>query len=216
FIVVHIISGYLRYKQMSFLYLENSDFSLVKDGSYSEIFQSTKELLAAVLLTQICIRNKSKIFGVWSLFFTYIFIDDTFGIHERFGKFLASQTEMPSILGLEVQDLGELLVYGFVGSAFVLLMLLAGRHHHPILVEESRNLAFLTIILIVFGLGFDLIHAALASVSFIVGALFSVIEDGGEMVAMSLIFWYIFNLWKYSGIHRLQKGWVGKSEKKTP
>jgi hypothetical protein len=198
FIVAHIIFAYLRIKKIDFFSLEQTDFSLAKEGSHSEVFQYIKELFIAVTLATIYLRSKFKIYGVWSLFFMYVLIDDIFSIHERFGKFLAGNVDLPSFLGLEAKDLGELFIYAIVGTCLIFLLLLASRENQEEMVNESQRLAFLVGVLIAFGLGFDMLHA-LASESFLVSRLLGVIEDGGEMIAMSLLFWYTYNLWKYSG-----------------
>ena len=57
--------------------------------------------------------------------------------------------------------------------------------------KVSQDILLLVLILVFFGVGVDLLHTFMElgrGVSFIL----VVVEDGGEMVAASLILWYVF------------------------
>lgn len=95
------------------------------------------------------------------------------------------------ILGLRLQDFGELAVSASAGIILLLSLILAYANGSEMFRKISQDFALLLCGLIFFGVVVDVIHVAInlgGKVNFVLG----VIEDAGEMLSVSLILWYAF------------------------
>ncbi len=194
FILLHIISGYLRYKKyIYFNDIELASFSLSKDGGYSEIFQYLKELTISGVLFCIYLKKQINLFGVLALFFLYIFLDDSIRIHERLGELLSQKFGHIPWTQIDPKYIGELLTFIFVGILFSVLIFLNKRDEISNFFVKFNVLVKLIGLLIFFGVGIDLIHSLVLSEYFL-NAVFVILEDGGELFIMSFILFYVLNL----------------------
>ncbi|MFD1162295.1 MULTISPECIES: hypothetical protein [Hwangdonia] len=168
----------------------NSYFSLEKDFGYSEIFQYLKEYWSFLLLFFVFVDKQKLTYLIWSAFFLYLLLDDSLSIHENVGEYLANYFNIQPRFNLRSVDFGEILVSFLVGFAFLILFLftyIKGKIEEKIVI---KNLAVLVFALAFFGVFIDVLHIALP---FGENKL-AVIEDGGEMIVLSILLWYIFNL----------------------
>jgi hypothetical protein len=61
--------------------------------------------------------------------------------------------------------------------------------------NASKDLALLFCVMVFFGVIIDMLHVvALRLVGHYAGIAFGVVEDWGEMLAMSVVCWYVLNL----------------------
>ena len=176
-------------------FITNDNFDIARDRGYGEIFQYAKEFAIAIILFRVFRKTKDKIFIVWSLFFAYLLLDDSFKIHERIGGAIASNliSKGPHIFNLRSQDFGELAISVVVGIMFFLLFIRYFYNSRQVFRKVSFNLIALVILLLFCGIFVDMAHISLPDV-----ASMNTLEDGGEMIAMTLIFWCVFNLFKHS------------------
>lgn len=176
-------------------FFTNENFDITRDRGYGEIFQYAKEFAIAFILFRVFKKTKDTIFIVWSLFFTYLLLDDSLKIHEIIGNAIASNliSTGPHIFNLRGQDFGELAVSAAVGTMFLLLFIRFFYTSMQVFKKVSFNLIALVILLLFCGIFVDMAHIALPKV-----AGLNTLEDGGEMIVMSLIFWYVFNLFNHS------------------
>lgn len=172
--------------------LPNNLFSLTRDGSYSEYFQYIKELAVVLLLLSLAVRRRMLLFASYAGLFSYFFADDFFQLHERVGESLANYLQLLPAFGLRAQDFGELAVFGFFGLMFALLIGLS--HFYSDLQTRlfSRQMLFLVFLLAVFGILFDMLE--IGSAHPVIGPVLGVLDDGGEMIVMSLITVYVFDI----------------------
>ena len=184
FILLHLIYKFTPL-------LPDTLFSLTRDGSYSEYFQYLKELGVVVLLLNLAARQRRLLFASYAGLFLYFFADDFFQIHERAGESLANYIQLPAALGLRAQDFGELAVFGFFGFIFVLLIGLTHFLSDPHTRLFSRQLLLLVILLAVFGILFDMLE--IGSTHPVMGSILGILDDGGEMIVMSLITVFVAN-----------------------
>ena len=138
---------------------------------------------------------------VWSGLFLYFFLDDAFRIHENLGRLLVRSFGYDSAFGLRAQDFGELTVFGCFGLLFFSLIFFSYLRCEHSYRKIWQHLIFLIILLVICGIGFDMIHSIFADKGFAIGpitisSIFGAIEDFGEMVVMSLCTWYVLNLYK--------------------
>jgi hypothetical protein len=155
-----------------------------------EGFQYAKELAIAVLMYGIYRKDRRETaFLVLAALFVWLLIDDSMRIHERVGGFLATHVSLPSMGGSLPQDIGELV--GLVIPAGVFLVMLAYTYFRasPSARVQMRQFAYLLALLGACGVFVDLLIAVLGlrDEESAVLRVFNVIEDGGEMVAMTCL-----------------------------
>jgi len=174
----------------------NDLFSLSVDGGYAEVFQYTKEYWITLALFTVWWRAREGVYAAWALLFTYLLLDDALTIHETAGRVVATYwTHVPAI-GLRANDFGELTVSALAGLAFLGLIgwfYIRGSDRGR---SVSRDLALLVGVLAFFGVGLDMVHGVLEALG--VRAL-TIVEDGGEMLAMSIIASYVVILSSSTG-----------------
>jgi hypothetical protein len=114
-------------------------------------------------------------------------------IHELAGQSIKAHFNFTPHFGLRLQDFGELAITATAGILLFLPLVWAYRKGTQIFRKISLDIGLLVLVLVFFGVVIDMMHQAVHlgySVYFIIGF----VEDGGEMLAVSLILWYIFLL----------------------
>jgi len=180
--------------------LSNDIYSIDSDGGYAEMFQYIKEYWIVIILFVIAIRRKHIIYFAWSSLFMYFLLDDSLKIHESFGIYLAKYFEFQPLFRLRAQDFGELsvsILFGIILFTFIGVSLLFSDN---IAKRISKHLFLLVIAVAFFGVIIDMLHSIIPWGE----SLFGFIEDGGEMLVMSIIVWYVFNLRIDPVIHKTQ------------
>jgi len=188
-------------------YVSSKMLALNQDEGYPEFFQYIKEFWIIVLLTMLLVRTRIIGFGVWIILFLYLLIDDSVRIHEKVGVIIAEKLQLPSVLDLQPHDLGELIVSGTVGSVVMVLLILFYVLSKETFKQATRHLLLLMMVLVFFGVGIDMLHNAV-KMGPTIDYLFLAMEDGGEMIAISLIAWYLYAL-------NLQGGKIDPPEKEA-
>jgi hypothetical protein len=159
------------------------------DRGYAEFFQYLKLLWTIVLLTCLCLRTREKGFLAWALLFAYLLVDDSFSLHEGIGELLAGRLAFGNALGLRAIDFGELLVSAIAGMLLFVVIAWAYMRGSEDFRRASRHLLALLLLIVFFGVVVDMVHIALAPGGWL-DTVLVILEDGGELVAMSLITWY--------------------------
>lgn len=179
-------------------------FSLEEDRGYAEVFQYLKLFWASALLALLLLRTRVLAFGAWSLLFAYLLLDDAMQLHERFGVWAAGRLDLGPALGLRGQDFGEWLASAVVLGTFVVLLGSAHLQRNRPGPTVSAPLFGLLLLLGVFGVMVDALHVAVRSLA---NTLLVVAEDGGEMLVVSVICWYVFTTWDHvAAADRLSAG----------
>lgn len=185
FILLHILNANTSL-------LNSSLYMLFRDRGYAEFYQYTKELWIAMLFLFLAIKKKSRIFYVFSMLFVYLLIDDSFEVHETLGKLIAETLHFQGWLGLRPVDLGELLVSALFGFLFIAALVLFFFLSDQITRRITLYMFGFFILLAFFGVALDLV-GGLFDHHGVVGVLV-ILEEGGEMLVMSLITWFVYRL----------------------
>jgi hypothetical protein len=187
FIVLHLIHAYTPY-------LSSIDYSLETDRGYAEVFQYIKEYWIAGMLAVLFARTRQAVYCTWSLLFGYLLFDDAFQVHERVGRMLrkAGYFSDSPLTGLSAQDFGELTVSAFAGITFLVLIGSTYLLSTPDAKQVSKRLVALLGIIILFGVFVDMLHSAMESLPG--SSILAVVEDGGEMLAVSITCYYVLGL----------------------
>lgn len=181
FIALHLVYLYSRF-------LQDFHFSVEMDWGHGDVFQMVKEYWAFALLVALFLRTRRPVHGAWSLVLGYVLLDDAVQIHERGGGKIVEWFGYAPAFQLRAQDFGELTVTVAAGLGLAVAMggawLLSDREDRRV----ARRLTALLGLLFFFGVIVDMLHVVRA------WPLLGLLEDGGEMLAMSLICWYVFRL----------------------
>ena len=183
FIAIHILlllTGRLNPTSTSYAQL----YSLERDRGFPEVFQYTKEFWCILLLGFTAIRQRSLSYLSWMLLFIYLLLDDSFHIHEQVGAYLSDTFRFIPMLGLRPVDFGELIVSGTAGLLLLGLISVAYRFGDRLFRKASRYLMILLLALATSGILFDMLHIVVPER---MSRAFGVLEDGGEMLVMSVI-----------------------------
>jgi hypothetical protein len=185
FIFLHILHVYSNV-------LPSSYYSLARDRGYGEFYQYLKEFWIFIQFLILGIKNRKLLFVTYSTLFLYLLIDDSFEFHENFGAFIADLFHLQPQLGLRAIDFGELAITGFFGGLFAISITIFHYFSDKPTRAISKKIILMVIFLFLFGVVLDMLeivvdHNLLAS--FLV-----ILEEGGEMLVMSFITWFVFQL----------------------
>lgn len=129
----------------------------------------------------------------WLLLFILMLLDDSLKFHERFGSWVIEKFDYQPMFGLRAQDLGELTYVGIFG--IILLFFLVGGYYYgdQKYRKTTIDLGLLFAVFLFFGIGVDMIHEFMDHNRYTLLTLI-LLEDGGEMVVLSLFVWYLYFL----------------------
>ncbi len=168
-----------------------------KEGQYGEMFGYFQEGCVVFLLGLLAVRTRQPFYFVWASCFLYFLLDDSLGIHERGGRLLFRELGLPRrMFEIPTQDLGQLVVLAFLGLLFLVVVGTAYYLGDRTFKEVSRKLLIMLAVLVFCSVVVDLIHV-IANVSahearLLIDSL-ALLEEGGELVTVSVILWYVFS-----------------------
>lgn len=165
-------------------------FSLSQDRGYSEIFQFVKEFWIATLLFYCAIAGKRALPAAWGMFFSFLLADDALLLHEHLSKKLDGYVGFVPMLGFRGQDFAELAILIPAGILLTAVIFLAYYISDKASRRDYSGFFYILALLVFFGGFMDMIHSLAASK--VVAILFGTLEDGGEMVVVSLAAWLSF------------------------
>jgi hypothetical protein len=178
-------------------YLLDPHFSIEADRGYAEVVQYVKAFWVALMLAAVWRSTRARVHAVWAAIYAYIVCDDATRLHERAGLIVAEHTHYGTLLGLRARDLGELTFAFALATALLALLFVLYRRSCDDARHATQDLVLLFGLLGFCGVFVDMLHVL--STGGPAEALFSVLEDGGEMVALSMTCAYAFDLLQRRG-----------------
>lgn len=182
--VLHVYSGYFA----------DPSYSIGIERGFGETFQYIKLGWIVLMLVILAIRMNGFLYACWAAFFGLLLADDLFIVRERIGMGIGLELDLGPLLGLRPQDIGELIVIGVFAALLVvpviLAQLLAGADARAF----GKSMVLLVAAFVAFGGVFDMIHASVLSHPSWASVL-GTVEEGGEMIVMSLIVRFVFQTW---------------------
>lgn len=209
FIILHII-----FKTTTLL--NTTLYSVKRDHGYSEFFQYIKYLWIILLL--LYILRKTGFFGYlsWTALFLYFLLDDALEVHENMGSLIAGKLDFTPPFNLRLQDIGEVAVYAIFGPLLMLGIFWAYKRGSQNFKGISIDLLLLVAILAFLGIVVDNVEIALDHGVFLEEAA-GLLDDGGEMIVVSVMLWYIFRLALHNGkiedFFHQRLGWFQRTSK---
>ena len=196
FIVLHMLHVWTPW-------LPSRQFSIERDLGPAEFFQYLKMTCVAASLGLIFLRTRSWVFAGWGAFFGYLLLDDAFSLHERIGMKIGPLLGIPPAFGLRVDDYGELAVAAVLGLGAFFMVLVSLRRGSATARRVSQDFLVLLGLLAFFAVFFDALHTMTYFRAPTIAPLFALIEDGGEMIVVSCITAYGFDILNKAGRRRV-------------
>jgi len=151
------------------------------DHSYAEMFGYAKLAVLIALLIATCRLSRKSIYAIWAGVFAYVLLDDALLIHERLGRAVAGPSG-----STWAWDMGQLAVW--ILTAVILLAITVtalarssgqDRTNGILLLVAVAALGFFAVII-------DLVHVIARSWFRGSNLLFTVLEEGGEQLVLTL------------------------------
>jgi hypothetical protein len=166
--------------------------SLETEFGLGESFEYLTSAAAAGALFQLYRRTALRVYGVTAALFMLYTIDNALRLHESAGSLTATLLASPTGLA---QQAGELLAFAAAGSLILRAAFRSLANGGP--ARNGRGLLVLLLALAAasFGIGFDVLHMAagsriagvlLGTSQQVVGQALAVLEDGGELLILTL------------------------------
>jgi hypothetical protein len=196
-------------------YLHNPELSVTKNFGYAESFQYLKAAFIAGCFLLLASRHKRALFYCWAAVFTYILIDDSLEIHESLGFKLSDFITRNFEIGLGGTS-GELVIFALFGLLlFVPLGWYFYKEKNKDLKIVSQDLLILFGGMLFFGMGVDVLHD-FAETGTVINGLLGLVEDGGEMLIMSMMLWYTWTFMKHDPFFHQKTTGANKQVKRIP
>ncbi len=178
-------------------------FGIDVDGGLAEIYQYLKQFWLAACLGIVFLQTRRWAFVGWALFFGLLLLDDLLQIHERVGGVLGPKLGIPPAFGIRTKDYGEIAWALALGLCAVGMVTMTFRSGGQMARRVSADLLCLLGALALFAVFFDTLHTMSHFRAPALAPVLTLVEDGGEMIVVSAIAAYAFNVMKNSGRRRV-------------
>lgn len=197
FLLIDLTRRFAYYFHGKIYFFSSEMFSISEDMGYPEIYTYFKTILIVIILCHSCFRFRDAIYGSWAFVYLIVLLVDTFPLHERLGVVLQLKFGLPSVLGLEGDHIGEIMVWVALGLPIAGALCYGFSRSRGIHKIVGQMFGVFFFLLVFFAMGMDMLHNIVQHVlnanSDSVGAvmqgaiiLLEVLEDGGEMVTLSV------------------------------
>lgn len=186
FMVLYVLSAFLfqlyEIQIHQFLYF-NTENSLASTWGYA------KYGFALALFYALFRESKNVGFVLLIAILLILLLDDAAELHDKLGLALGRYLDFGLFAGLEGQDRGEPVVYVFMAAIIFTLLYISFGYFKSSNMQTFINFTWALLLLAFFGAAFDVVHAVFFADTEFLSALdvvATVIEDGGELLAVSL------------------------------
>ncbi|WP_165750053.1 hypothetical protein [Cellulophaga sp. Z1A5H] len=183
FIIGHLVIVTLFNSEPSTLLLD------AKGLGYPELFQYLKYSTVIAFSTYIVFAKKRYSYVPFIGLFVVLLLDDVFQIHSKASYFFAYRLKLHAVFGFKAVMYGQLLYVALLGSIGSIFFMLFYRHGSCSTKKTYIDIFVLFVLFLFFGVGIDIVHQLFLNTPKI-GALLTVLEEGGEMISLSLLVWY--------------------------
>lgn len=175
-------------------------FDIAREWSLPEIYQYGKEFSIVCLFAAAFRVSRFPTLGCLALIFAYLLLDDSLQYHERAGVFFSNTfTSLADGSDAKKRDVGEALALVVPAAVLGIVMLVTYMRDGVEGRRIFRKFLLLLFVLAFCGVFVDLVLKSLVSTAW--ESILTILEDGGEMVVMSLIL---------ANVIRLQVGLSGR------
>jgi hypothetical protein len=198
FIVMHVISKVARWFDLGTT-IRDDQFNIYYDLTLGESFQYVKEYWMILFFAWLIFRHKQYFYTGWAFLLVYFLLTDMLSIHNNLATFTLERMNIDPFYvlygALRYQDFGELAVSMVFGMLIFPMIAISyfrgGRNVRTIF----HYLIGMLLIIVFFGVVNDSLNRVFdQETNKILYEITRLIEDGGEMIGMSIMCWYVFTL----------------------
>ncbi len=169
----------------------NNFFSLASIWNYGKL------MLLCSTLVFLSVRLRRVSFSVMAFLFLLLFFDDYFEIHDRIGRAIGQKYWLGPLEILGPQNQGETFVYLiiFLIALVLIWIVFATAQRQDRAFFESITVGifvlgfFGVVVDVLHGFGNAFVNSASGSLRYIINNAFVLVEDGGELLAISICLW---------------------------
>ncbi|WP_412061075.1 hypothetical protein [Rubrivirga sp. IMCC45206] len=164
-------------------------FKLGQDGGFGELFGYAKTLWIGLCAAALAVRTRQPVFAAFAALFLMFLADDAGMLHEYWGVRIGDALGFGTVVGMSPHDFGELLFVGAWAGPILALGALGYWKSHAAAQRVARVGLVGIGALAAFGIGMDVVHQVAMAGPEINGlhTLLTTIEEGGEMVVLSVL-----------------------------
>jgi hypothetical protein len=194
FLGLHVAHVWGEWREVETLFSDRR-FSIEHEGGLGEGWEAVKTVLCVLALLDVARRTGQRAYAAAAFGFTVALIDNVFELHETGGTWLAAGLQDTArAFEAAPQALGEVAIFASLGLLIAAVLWLGfrrtARGHWPAAAVAAALLAALAAV----GVGLDLLHAAVGGLRRAVDRGFGFMEDGGELLILSLAAAYAIGL----------------------
>ncbi len=191
FILLYVLNRIYRFGNMELLRLD-------MEASYPEFYQYMKFVWILILLIHIVVVTRNKGYISWMLVFLYFLVDDSLQIHERMGDLFLERVAFTPPFNISMEDVGELTAFAIFGLPLLALLLWSYYRGSGTYKKISKDLLLLVFVYAFIVVVFDFVHAGF-ELSRSMDRVWALVEEGGEMMVVSTMVWYLFRVAFHKG-----------------
>jgi hypothetical protein len=154
---------------------------------YPEYFQYFKYIMVLAVTSYLVVIKKKFAYLPFIGLFLFLLIDDVFQIHGRASWFFMFRLKLPAVL------FGQLVYLALIGGIGAIVTYMFYRKANLATKNTFKDILLLLALFLFFGIGVDIIHSLLIHIGKIVPFL-TLVEEGGEMITLSILVWYFYFL----------------------
>jgi hypothetical protein len=161
-------------------------FSLDSNTGLAQLFSSGQTMLLIGLLLRLGAQTRTALYPALAAVFLLVLLDDALALNQLLGEPLAGALGLVDRPRLEAQSVAEMMVYGVL--ALPLLGMLAATFLRAPIEHRRAGAGFVLLLALLafFATVMDLVHLAFIKSFFGSRLLLEVVEEGGEMLTLSL------------------------------
>ena len=195
-VVVHLMHAYTPAFRDDF-------YAITRDRGLAEIIRYYKLGLVILALLAVATSRRSISYAAWAVVIGLVLWDDVIGTRERLAERVAAWLDLPAVLGLRPQDLGELVVVGFYLLAIAGPVFVAYRVSRP---DRRFWWSMVTLLAAVFffNVGVDIVHVVVRDTGW--AGVLGAIEEGSATIVITFILRLAIEAWFEQAARHRQSG----------
>lgn len=162
---------------------------ITTDRGLPEWFGYAMTLGLIALLVVLRRKTRQPIYAALAAIYVIVLLDDALQVHEYFGRRFVGWLDIPrGLIGLRPEDIGEVLTWSILGAAVLPMLWFSLKRSGPR--HRVNGLAILVAFaaLVFCAVGVDQLYSNFHDVHPLSGMLIDLVEDGGELLAITLAF----------------------------
>lgn len=156
------------------------------DHGLPEWYSYAKTVVVVLLLGRMALTTRQWVYFALVFLFVVVLADDSLEIHEDLGQFLVGTLDLKPMLGVRARDVGEVITWAVMGAVTMPIVFAGFVFSKRTHVANGMAMLLPFVALLFFAIFVDQIFHVWRDLFFGADIVLATLEDGGEMVAVSL------------------------------